>query len=104
VGGLANGHVRAVLLTLPRARASVCVCVRARACVCVRACVCARARMRIQIILFHYVPEIMAHIVCVDRMRRVRAVRKNLQRTHCCCGASAKLMGMLGSTFRTSQV
>jgi len=45
-----------------------------------------------------------AHIVCVDRTRRVRAVRRNMQRTHCCCGASAKLMGILESTFRTSQV
>ena len=44
------------------------------------------------------------HGACVDRTRRVRAVRRNLQRMHFCCGASTKLMGILGSTFRTSQV
>jgi hypothetical protein len=31
-------------------------------------------------------------------------VRRNMQRTQCCCGASAKLVGILGSTFRTSKV
>ena len=45
-----------------------------------------------------------AHVVCVDRMRKLRAVRWNLQRMHACCGTSSKLMGIQGSTFRTSQV
>jgi hypothetical protein len=83
VGCLANVHV---LLTLMHAHryVNVCLCV--------------------QIILCRSVPEIMAVHVCVDRTRRMRAVRRNLQRTHCCCGASVKLMGILGSTFRTSQV
>jgi len=45
-----------------------------------------------------------AHIVCFDRRRRVTAMRRNLQMMHRCCGASTKLMGILGSTFRTSWV
>ena len=68
-------------------------------------CVCARVRAHKQMILCRSAPEIMAvHTLCVDRMRRVRAVRWSLQRTQCRCGASTKLMGILGSTFRTSQI
>jgi hypothetical protein len=84
VGGLAS--VRG-LLTLP----TVCVCVF----------VCTYSDDTLSFCSWDHGS---AHGACVHRTRKVRAVRRNLQRMHCCCGASTKLMGILGSTFRTSQV
>ena len=93
----------------------VCVCVCMHACLCVCVCACMHACMHAskRACVHAYSDDTLsfcswdhgsAHIVCVDRMRRVRAVRRSMQRMHCYCGASAKLMGILMSTFRTSQV
>jgi hypothetical protein len=79
------------------------VCWHFQVCMCVCVCVCAPEYSDDTLSFCSWYP-CSAHIVCVDRMRGGRAVRRNLQRTHCCCGASAKLMGILRSTFRTSQV
>jgi hypothetical protein len=77
----------------------MCVC----PCTCVYACMCVRTYSGDTLWVCSW-DHGSTHVVCVDRMRRMRAVRRNLRRTHCCCGASAKLMGILGSIFRTSRV
>jgi hypothetical protein len=92
VGGLANVHG---LLTLP----GLCVCASIRTRVCVRMCA-----YSVDSLSFCSWDHGSAHTLCADRTRRERAVRWNLQRTHFRWGASGKLMGIVGSTFRTSQV
>ena len=67
-------------------------------------CVCARACVYSDYAVLFLRSWQCTYFVCVDRTRKMRAVRRNLPRTHYCCGASAKLMGILESTFRTSQV